>query len=79
MSHDHRSDWSRRIDQIIRSKHYTWIGEQLGGEPLEQALVDMTTDIRHMCKRQNISWEEILERSRIQFEREEAEAAGGSQ
>ncbi len=28
-----RADWFRHIEQILRSKHYTWIAEGLGGLP----------------------------------------------
>ena len=68
---DRRANWAHHIDQIIRSKHYTWLGEGLAGEPLETALIEMTADIMHMCRRQGISWEHVVERSRKQFFREE--------
>jgi hypothetical protein len=70
-----RSNWSRHIDQVIRSQHYTWLGEGLGGAPPEEALVDIATDMRHICERQGISWEALLEKSRKQFEQEEFQSS----
>ena len=75
MSVRNRSDWANHIDRVIRSQHYTWLGEGLGGEPLERALVDIMADIMHICARQGMSWEQLLARSRAQFEREEAAVA----
>ena len=70
-----RAGWAHHVEQIIRSQHYTWIGEGLGGEPLGDALTDMMADIMHICARQGISWEELVARSRAQFEGEEVEVA----
>ena len=58
-----RGDWSRHIDQILRSKHYTWIAEGLGGRPLDAALVSITTDLMHMCQRSGLSWDQIVAES----------------
>jgi hypothetical protein len=68
-----RNAWSHHIDQIIRSRHYTWLGLGLGGEPVEDALVTLTADIMHICKRRGISFEELIEQSRAKFEQEEQE------
>ncbi len=75
MPAERRARWSRHIDQVIRSKHYTWIAEGLGGVPLEQALVAIATDIMHICKREGLSCEQLLKRSATQFEHEEAQLA----
>jgi hypothetical protein len=75
MSVHNRDGWDRRIDQVIRSQHYTWLGEGLAGQPLSQALTDMVTDIMHICVRQGTSWENLVTRSRAQFEREEAQVS----
>ena len=72
MSARNRVDWDRHVDQIIRSKHYTWLGEGLAGAPAAQALTDIVTDIMHLCSREGISWDALVMRSRAQFEREEA-------
>jgi hypothetical protein len=72
MSEGHRSDWSRHIDQVIRSKHYAWIAEGLDGEPLENALANIMTDIMHVCRREGIAWETLVARSRERFDKEEA-------
>ena len=68
-----RSGWKQHVEQVIRSQHYTWIGEGLGGEPLGEALTNMMADIMHICAHQGISWEQLVTRSRVQFEGEEAE------
>lgn len=73
MSDRLRDNWSRHIEQILRSKHYTWIAEGLGGAPLEEALVAITADVMHMCHRTGLSWDELAEESRRLCEREEAE------
>ena len=70
-----RTHWNRHIEQIIRSKHYTWLGEGFGGEPLAEALTNMMTDVMHICARQGLSWHTLASRSRAQFEREEAQLA----
>ena len=66
-----REGWSEHIDQIIRSKHYTWLGEGLAGEALPEALACMLTDIMHICKRQNLSFDDLLDACRKQFVAEE--------
>jgi hypothetical protein len=71
-----RSDWVSHIDRVIRSQRYTWLAEGLGGEPLEQALVEITADIMHICQREGISWEMLLAKGAAQFEQEEAEVSG---
>ena len=75
MSARNRIGWNRHVDQVIRSQHYTWLGEGLGGAPLPTALGDIVADIMHICARQGISWEELMTRSRAQFEREEAQVS----
>lgn len=79
MSARDRSGWSQHVEQIIRSKHYTWIGEGLGGEPLAQSLTEMMTDIMHICAHEGLSWEQLTARSRSLFEREEGEVDTVSQ
>ena len=73
MSVRDRAEWKNHIEQIIRSQHYTWLGEGLGGEPLAEALTNMMADIMHICANQGMSWDQLVTRSRAQFEREEAE------
>jgi hypothetical protein len=72
MSIRNRDSWDRHVDQIIRSQHYTWLAEGLGGQPVSVALTDVVTDIMHICARQGMSWENLVTRSRAQFDREEA-------
>ena len=73
MTNGSRGNWSRHIDQILRSKHYTWIAEGLGGAPLREALVSITADVMHMCHRSGISWEQLVAESERQCKREETE------
>ncbi len=60
MSNLPRGDWSRHIDQVIRSKHYTWIAEGLAGAPLREAVTAITVDLMHLCHRTGLSWEQLL-------------------
>jgi hypothetical protein len=66
-----RAQWNERVDQVIRSRHYTWLGEGLGGEVPAVALGDILTDVMHICARQGIRWEDLVSRSRAEFEAEE--------
>lgn len=74
MSVRNRTEWSAHIDRVIRSQHYTWLAEGLGGEPLETALVDIMADMMHICQREGISWETLVERGQAQFAHEEADS-----
>ena len=67
-----QKDWSEQIQRVIRSRHYTWLAMGLSGESVVDAVTSLTTDIMHLCRQEGISWEEILEASRQQFEQEEA-------
>lgn len=68
-----RPDWSRHIEQVLRSKHYTWIAEGLGGAPLDEALVAITADLMHICNRAGLSWDELQGRGQRLCEREETD------
>lgn len=67
-----RQNWSRHVDDIIRSRHYTWIAEGLGGMPPEEALAEMLTDIIHICHRTEISFDDLLSDCQRRCEQEEA-------
>ena len=73
MIHRFRNHWSQEIDDVIRSKHYTWLAMGLGGDPVEDAMTTLLVDIMHICKRQAIDWEQMVEKSRTRFEMEEAD------
>jgi hypothetical protein len=73
MSGRNREGWERHVDQVIRSQHYTWIAEGLGGVPLPVALCDIVADIMHICQRQGMSWDDLVQRGRAQYEREAAQ------
>ena len=71
-----RDDWLEHIESVIRSRHYTWLPEGLGGEPVDVAMAYLAADIMHVCRRAGIDWNDVFRRAREQFEREEREAAG---
>ncbi|MEO8497617.1 MAG: hypothetical protein ABI614_21330, partial [Planctomycetota bacterium] len=59
----------------IRSRHYTWLGNGLGGDEVEVAITTLLADIMHICNRQGIGWESVLEHGYEQFQHEEREIA----
>jgi ethanolamine ammonia-lyase small subunit len=71
MSTRARPDWSRRIDQVVRSQRYTLVAEGLSGEPIEKAITDITADLMHLCRRQGVNFEQLLVQSRKQVDQEE--------
>jgi hypothetical protein len=66
-----RSHWLEDVEAVIRSRHYSWIPEGLGGEPVDVAMTYMLADIMHVCQRTGVSFESVLEQSRKQFREEE--------
>lgn len=68
-----RSDWLDHVKNVIRSRHYTWLPEGLAGEPVDDAMAFIVTDVMHVCKMAGISWEDVLTRSRERFAEEEGE------
>lgn len=70
-----RRDWLHDVEEVIRSRHYTWLPEGLGGEPVEVAMAYLLTDIMHICKRTGTSFEEVLSSSRQKFQEEETKQA----
>lgn len=67
-----RKHWLQHVKEVIRSRHYTWLPQGLGGESVEDAMTYLATDIMHICKLANIPVERVLERARAQFNEEEA-------
>lgn len=72
-----RQNWYRKIADVIRSRRYTWLGQGLGGAPIDEAMVSLTTDVMHICKRQGIDVGWLLEQSKAKFEQEERAIASG--
>ncbi|MEX2215340.1 MAG: hypothetical protein WD768_14505 [Phycisphaeraceae bacterium] len=70
----HRRNWLNRIKQVMRSRHYSWLAEARDGEPIDRVMADVVADVMHICRRQGISFDELMQRSRSQFEVEEREA-----
>ncbi len=68
-----RENWIDNIDDVIRSRHYTWIPRGLGGEPVDEAMVWLVTDIMHICERAGADWEDVLQRGRARFRQERTE------
>ena len=58
-----RENWLRHVDDIIRSRRYTWIGEGLGGRDVPEAMSQIMTDVMHICDREGISLDELLAES----------------
>lgn len=69
-----RSEWTKHVEQVLRSRHYTWLPEGLAGEPVDVAMTYLTTDIMHICRRAGIDWEDVLAAARERFQREESQA-----
>ncbi|MEZ6132954.1 MAG: hypothetical protein R3C59_30150 [Planctomycetaceae bacterium] len=70
-----RTNWLDDVDDVIRSRHYTWIPEGLGGEPPDVAMTWVLTDIMHICRRANIRFDDVMHRALERFNSEEAERA----
>jgi hypothetical protein len=66
-----RSNWENHIEDVVRSRHYTWLPTGLGGEPVDVAMSYLVTDILHVCRRTGTSWEKVLEEAAARFEQEE--------
>lgn len=66
-----RSDWENHIEDVVRSRHYTWLPSGLGGEPVNAAMSYLVTDIMHVCLRTGTSWEKVLAEATARFEQEE--------
>jgi hypothetical protein len=68
-----RSDWSKHVESVVRSRHYTWLPEGLGGGPVDEAMAYIVADVMHVCKMAGIPWEDVLSRSHDRFNSEETE------
>jgi hypothetical protein len=71
MPQEFRRNWFRKVADVIRSRHYTWLGQGLGGAPVDEAMVTLTADVMHVCKRQGIDINWLIEQSKAKFEQEE--------
>lgn len=67
-----RSQWLQHLQDVLRSRHYTWLPEGLGGESVEVAMSYLLTDIRHICKMSDVSFDDVLTESRQRYVREES-------
>ena len=71
MSVDRRR-WLHHVQDVVRSRHYTWLPRGLGGHSVDEAMTYLVTDIMHVCKLADVSFECVLENSREKFEEQEA-------
>lgn len=71
-----RSDWLEHVQSVVRSRHYTWLPEGLGGEPVDEAMCYLIADVMHVCKMSGISWDDVLAKGAARFQKEEAEFHG---
>ncbi len=62
------------IGDVARPRHYTWLPNGLGGEPVGSAMSFLVTDIMHVCQRTGMSWEKVLAEATARFEQEERDA-----
>lgn len=69
-----RTHWKDHIEDVVRSRHYTWLPSGLGGEPVGSAMSFLVTDIMHVCQRTGMSWEKVLAEATARFEQEERDA-----
>jgi hypothetical protein len=72
-----RENWLEEVEAVIRSRHYTWLPEGLGGEPVDVAMTYLLTDIMHVCNRTAVSFDQILDIARKKFREEEREEKQG--
>lgn len=70
-----RNTWLHDVEEVIRSRHYTWLPQGLGGEPVNVAMTYLLTDIMHICQRTDTSFEEVLQASRQKYQEEELKHA----
>lgn len=66
-----RSHWLEHVQTVIRSRHYNWLPEGLGGEPVDIAMTYLLTDIMHICQRTGASFDDVLKKAQDQFREEE--------
>ncbi len=78
LSMNQRRNWQQRVRNVIRSRHYQWLAECRDGDPVEDVVRDVATDLMHICREQGLSWENLLAQSERQFELESREVAGRS-
>ncbi len=54
-----RKHWLYHVKEIVRSRHYTWLPEGLGGEPVEEAITCLATDVMHVCKLAGVPFDRV--------------------
>ena len=69
-----RTAWRRHAQNVLRSRHYMRLCEGLGGAPPDLAMTALLTDIRHLCDLSGLDFEDLLEKSQLQRDRDLAGA-----
>jgi hypothetical protein len=68
-----RKHWQDHIEDVVRSRHYTWLPEGLGGQPVDVAMSCLVTDIMHVCRRTGTPWSKVVADATARFEMEQRE------
>ena len=68
-----RENWFHRVQEVNRSRHYTWLAQGLGGEDAEEAMTWLTTDIMHLCEMAAIPFDRVLNHARFHHHVEQDE------
>ncbi|HUG69743.1 MAG TPA: hypothetical protein VMM76_18470 [Pirellulaceae bacterium] len=66
-----RTKWLHHVEEVVRSRHYSWLPSGLGGESVDVAMTFLVTDIMHICKLTGTPFEEVLTEAKKRFEAEE--------
>lgn len=66
-----REQWLHHVEEVVRSRHYTWLPSGLGGESVDVAMTFLLTDILHICKLTDTQFEDVLTSAKRQFRAEE--------
>lgn len=66
-----RKHWLHHVKEVVRSRHYTWLPQGLGGESVEEAMTWLATDVMHICKLAGVPLERVMDRARLRFAKEE--------
>lgn len=66
-----RTKWMDHVEQVVRSRHYSWLPSGLGGEPVDVAMTCLVTDIMHICKLTDTPFDAVLAAAQKRFDSEE--------
>ncbi len=66
-----RKNWAPHVNRILRSRHYTWIGDGLAGHNVEEAVTQILVDAMHLCRHEGLDWDGMLASASRQLHEEE--------